>query len=77
MFSKLLVERMIRSFLAAAGATLLAGLQNPDLSTQAVKALAVATIASGISACITLVTQLVGDPDSTSFLKIKVEDAAR
>jgi len=77
MFSKLLVERMVRCFLASASATLALGLSNPDLSAQGVKALAVGTIASGVSACITLVSQFFADPDSTSFLKVKVEDAQR
>lgn len=73
-FGKLLLERCLRAFAAAALATLATGVQSADLSVQGGKALIVGAIASGISACITLVTQFVGDPNSTSFTKIKVED---
>lgn len=72
-FSKLLLERMIRAFIAAGAATLAAGLANPDLSVQGIRALAVGAIASGISACISLVSQFFGDPNSTSFTKTTVE----
>jgi hypothetical protein len=72
-FGKLLLERCIRSFIAASAATLAAGITNADLSVNGVKALAVGAIASGISACITLVSQFIGDPNSTSFTKVKVD----
>jgi hypothetical protein len=72
-FLKLLLERCVRAFVAAAAATLAAGVTNADLSVNGVKALAVGAIASGISACITLVSQFVGDPNSTSFTKVTVE----
>jgi hypothetical protein len=71
-FPKLLLERMARTFIAAAAGTLAVGIANADLSVQGVRALAVGAIASGISACISLVSQFVGDPNSTSFTKIKV-----
>lgn len=73
MFGKLLLERCVRAFAAAALATLAAGITNADLSVQGSKALLVGAIASGVSACITLLTQFVGDPNSTSFTKIKVD----
>jgi hypothetical protein len=72
-FSKLLLERMIRAFIAAGAATLAAGIANADFSVQGIKALAVGAIASGISACITLVSQFFGDPESTSFTRTTVE----
>jgi len=73
MFARLLLERAIRSFLAATLATLAAGITQSDLSVQGTKALLVGAFASGVSACITLVSQFFGDPESTSFLKVKVE----
>ena len=69
MFTKLLLERMARSFTAALLATLAAGAVNADTSIPALKALVVGAIASGVSACISMISQFVGDPDSTSFIK--------
>jgi hypothetical protein len=69
MFTKLLLERMVRAFIAAATATLAAGAVNADVSIPALKALVVGAIASGVSACISMISQFVGDPDSTSFVK--------
>ena len=69
MFTKLLLERMARSFTAALLATLAAGAVNADVSVPALKALVVGAIASGVSACISMISQFVGDPDSTSFIK--------
>jgi hypothetical protein len=69
MFGKLLVERMLRSAAAAILATLAAGVVNADTSVPALKALVVGAIASGVSACISMISQFVGDPDSTSFIK--------
>lgn len=77
MFTKLLAERMVRSFLAAATATLSINVMNADLSTQGAKALAVGAIASGVSACISLVSQFFGDPNSTSFTKVKIDNAGK
>ena len=69
MFTKLLLERMVRAFIAAAMATLAAGVVNADTSIPALKALVVGAIASGISAAISMVSTLFGDPDSTSFVE--------
>ena len=69
MFTKLLLERMVRSAAAAFFATLAVGVVNADTSIPALKALVVGAIASGVSACITMISQFVGDPDSTSFIK--------
>jgi hypothetical protein len=68
-FTKRLLERMVRAFIAASCATLAQGAVNADVSIPALKALVVGAIASGISACISMVSQFVGDPDSTSFIK--------
>jgi hypothetical protein len=73
MFARLLLERAARSFAAAFLATLAAGITQSDLTVQGTKALIVGAFASGVSACITLVSQFFGDPESTSFLKVKVE----
>lgn len=72
-FGKLLLERVVRCFFACFLATLAAGINTTDLTVQGTKALIVGAIASGVSACITLVSQFFGDPESTSFLKVKVE----
>ena len=69
MFTKLLLERMARSFLASVLAVLAAGAVNADTSIPALTALVVGAIASGVSACISMISQFVGDPDSTSFIK--------
>jgi len=69
MFTKLLLERMARSFTASFLAVLAAGAVNADISIPALKALVVGAIASGVSACISMVSQFFGDPDSTSFIK--------
>jgi hypothetical protein len=69
MFGKLLLERMVRSAAGAFFATLAVGVVNADTSIPALKALVVGAIASGVSACISMVSQFVGDPDSTSFIK--------
>ena len=69
MFTKLPLERMARSFTASVLAVLAAGVVNADVSVPALKALVVGAIASGVSACISMISQFVGDPDSTSFIK--------
>ena len=69
MFTKRLLERMARAFIAASCATVAQGVVNADTSIPALKALIVGAIASGISACISMISQFVGDPDSTSFVK--------
>ena len=68
MFTKLLLERMARSFTASVLAVLAAGVVNADVSVPALKALVVGAIASGVSACISMISQFVGDPDSSSFI---------
>ncbi len=73
MFGKLLLERLIRSFLAAFAGTLAIGATNADISSQGLKALAVGAFAAGVSACFTLISQFFGDPDSTSFTSAEVK----
>jgi hypothetical protein len=71
-FQKLLLERMARAFIAAAAGTLAVGISNADLTVQGLKAVAIGAVASGISACISLVSQFFGDPESTSLTKVTV-----
>ena len=70
MFLKLLIERAIRSAIAASLATISVGIANAS-DWHSVKTLLIASIAAGVSATITLLSQLVGDIDSTSFLSTK------
>ena len=69
MFTRRLLERMVRSAAAAMFATLAVGVVNADTSIPALKALVVGAIASGISAAISMVSTLFGDPDSASFVE--------
>jgi len=69
MFTRRMIERMIRAAIAAGMATLAAGVVNADTSVPALKALVVAAIASGISAAISMVSTLFGDPESASFVE--------
>jgi len=69
MFTRRMIERMIRAAIAAGMATLAAGVVNADTSVPALKALVVGAIASGISAAISMVSTLFGDPESASFVK--------
>ena len=67
-YAKLTLERMLRAFIAAATGTLAIGINNTQFTQPGVKALVVGAIASGVSACITLVSGVFGpDPSSTSF----------
>lgn len=67
-YVKLTLERMLRAFIAAALGTLAVGINSAQLTQPGLKALAVGAFASGVSACITLVSGLFGpDPASTSF----------
>lgn len=73
-FLRLAVERCIRAFVAAAGAQVAAGLVNPTLSADAWRTLAVGAGAAGISAVMSLLSQWVGDPNSTSFTRVTVSE---
>jgi hypothetical protein len=69
MFTRRMMERMIRAAIAAGMATLAAGVVNADTSVPALKALIVGAIASGISAAISMVSTLFGDAESASFVE--------
>ena len=73
MFGRLLLERVARCFVACFLGTLAAGVNNADLTAQGTKAVIVGAFAAGVSASISLISQFFSDPESTSFLKVKVE----
>lgn len=71
MFIKLLIERSIRAAIAASLATISVGVTNTT-NWQSARTLLIAGVAAGVSAVISLLSQLIGDVDSTSFTKIEV-----
>ena len=71
-FIPLLLERCARAFFAAALSTLAAGIAVNGLSVSGLGALTVGAGAAGISACLSLISQITGDANSTSFTKIEV-----
>jgi hypothetical protein len=71
-FIPLLLERCARAFFAAALSTLAAGMAVNDFTVSGLRALAVGAGAAGISACLSLISQITGDANSTSFTKIEV-----
>ena len=76
MFYRLLVERALRSALAAFLSTLAIVASSPNVSLATTKAGFIAAGAAAVSAVVTLLSQFVGDPSSTSFLR-KDSDANR
>lgn len=73
MFGKLMIERMLRAALAAMAAYVSVGIASTPATSAGVKALGVGAFAAGVSAVMTMLSQLVGDPNSTSFTKAKVD----
>jgi len=71
MFIKLTIERSIRAAIAASLATISVGVTNTT-NWQSARTLVIAAVAAGVSAVISLLSQLVGDVESTSFTKIEV-----
>jgi malic enzyme len=67
-FSKNLIERAVRAFIAGATASVAASIASTDISLTGGKALIVGAGAAGVSAVMTLLSQLFGDPKSGSFL---------
>lgn len=72
MFGKLMLERMIRAAIAAMCAYLAIGISTASLSGSGLKALGVGAFGAGVSAVMSMFSQLVGDPNSTSFTKATV-----
>lgn len=64
-----MTERMIRAFLAAVSATLATGLLTADGTLPSSRAIVIGALASGVSACLSLVSSLFGDPDTASFVE--------
>lgn len=73
MFSRLLLERCLRAAIAAALATIATQLASSDVSVPSVRTLTIAIGAAGISALMSVLSQVVGDPNSTSFTKTQVD----
>jgi hypothetical protein len=67
-FYRLLIERAVRSALAAFLAVVSAAAASPNLSVPTAKAALISGVAAAVSAVITVLSQFVGDPTSTSFL---------
>ena len=72
-YSKLLLERAARAFIAAATAAMAAGAATTNFSVPSVKALLVGAGAAGVSAVMTLLSRQFGDPGSTSFTGVTVD----
>ena len=66
-FQKDLLERVLRTFVQAALAVVVTDLAGVT-SVDGAKALVVAAVAAGVSACIGLVSKNLGDPDSASAI---------
>jgi len=73
MFSRLLLERCLRAAIAAGLAATVTQLASSDVSLPSVRTFTIAIGAAGISALLSVLSQVVGDPNSTSFTKIQVE----
>jgi hypothetical protein len=67
-FYRLLAERAIRAALAAFLSTIAAAAASPNLSIATGKAAIIAGGAAAVSAVVTLLSQVIGDPTSGSFL---------
>lgn len=66
-FQKDLLERVLRTFVQAALAVVVTDLAGVT-SVDGAKALVVAAVAAGVSACIGLVSKNLGDSDSASAI---------
>ncbi|CAB4169699.1 hypothetical protein UFOVP1305_35 [uncultured Caudovirales phage] len=69
MFYRLLIERALRSAFASFTAVIATALLSSDLSVSTIRATLIAAGAAAVSAVITMLSQFVGDPTSTSFFK--------
>jgi len=73
MFSRLLLERCLRAAIAAGLAATVTQLASSDVSLPSVRTFTIAIGAAGISALLSVLSQVVGDPNSTSFTNTQVE----
>lgn len=71
-FLKLLLERCVRAGAAAAIGVTLTRLASPDFDPSNTKTILIAAGASAVSAILSILSQFVGDPESTSFTKTTV-----
>jgi hypothetical protein len=72
MFWKLLVERCARAAVAAAIGVTSTQLAAGTFDGATLRTLAISAIAAGVSAVLSLLSRLIGDPASTSFSKFEV-----
>lgn len=68
-FAALLLERCARAGAAAAIGAISTQLAVSDLNLTAIKTIAIAAGAAAVSAILSVLSQFVGDPESTSFTK--------
>lgn len=72
-FLKLLLERCARAAAAAAISVTVTGLASPDFDPSRTKTVLIAAGAAAVSAVLSIVSQFVGDPESTSFTTTTVD----
>lgn len=69
-FSKSLIERAARAFLAGSAAAVAASAMSTDISATGLKALGVGALTAGLSAFMSVISRFFGeDPNSGSFLQ--------
>jgi len=66
-FTRDLLERVLRTFIAGLLTAVVAGMSSVTDMTTA-KALAMSAVLAGITACIGVVGRFVGDPSTASFI---------
>lgn len=72
-FLKLLLERCVRAGAAAAIGVTITRLASPDFDPSSAKTIAIAAGAAAVSAVLSILSQFVGDPESTSFTRTTVD----
>lgn len=73
MFGKLMLERMLRAAIASAAAYLAVGISSAQFTSSGLKALGVGAFGAGVSAIMSMFSQMFGDPNSTSFTNASIE----
>lgn len=66
-FQRDLVERVLRTAVQAAIAVAVVHLSDPNFTIDSLQGVAVAAVAAGVSAGMTLIGKTIGDPDSGSW----------
>lgn len=73
MFVRLLVERAVRAAIASIAGFLALAAQSATVSATGLKTVAVGAVAAGVSAILSTVSQVFGDPESTSFTSVQIK----